>query len=165
MPFADAPEAELLAMDLIPAHHPHLEAARVAYLYTDEPIRRQGRDLAGRVQTVGAVLGHFAKADFLAVLHRPTWALMTDAQRTALVDHLLCGCVGQADKDGEIRWGLRAPDFAEFREIVERHGLWQKDLKLFAEAARPWMQQELPLAEAGTEGAGANAETVGAPAA
>ncbi len=155
MAFEKALEPELVAAELIPEHHPHLEAARIAYLFTEGPLVSRGAAVLAKSQTASGLMEHFAAVDFVLVFDREGWTHLTDGERAALVDHHLCACAGKADKDGEIHWSIRAPDVQEFREVIDRHGLWDDGLRDFAKRAARWAQPPLPFTEpafSGTDG-------------
>lgn len=95
-----------------------------------------GRVLLGRAKKAGDLVQHFGAVDFVLVLQRQEWSRLNDKQRKALIDHELCHCVEVRAKDG-LRWGLRGHDLEEFTVIVERHGLWLKDLEWFVRRATP----------------------------
>ena len=134
-------EAAAIAVELIPRHHEHLEKAKLLYLFTEGPMRRHARPLAGKALKASGLLKHFGKADFILVFHKETWDHLTDAQRTALVDHELCHAAVKHTKAGEPRWFIQGHDLEEFRAVVERHGLWQPDVADFGRT----IQELLPL--------------------
>ena len=134
-------EAAVIAAELIPTHHDHLEKAKLRYLFTERPMRRHAKPLAGKALKASGLLKHFGKADFLLVFDKETWDHLTPEQRTALVDHELCHCAVKHTKAGEPRWFIQGHDLEEFRAIVERHGLWQPDVVDFGRA----IQEVLPL--------------------
>jgi len=145
MNFDQALEVKLTATDLIPAHHPHLGAARFAFLFTEDTITSRGRDVWAKTQTASALLDFFAEADFVIVVSSPIWARLTEAQRVALVDEELSRCAGKADKDGVMHWSIRAPDVEAFTAVIARRGLWRQSIREFAQTVRRWEQQTLPL--------------------
>jgi hypothetical protein len=66
----------------------------------------------------------------------------TPAKKRALIDHELSHAGIVLNKDGEPKydergrniWRTRKHDIEEFRDVVERHGCYKRDLTLFAEA-------------------------------
>lgn len=87
----------------------------------------------------------FHDADFVIALNQEAWDdVLTPEQQTALIDHELCHCELVHDDEGNPKRDekdrlvtrLRRHDIEEFREVVERHGLYKADLEAFAEAAR-----------------------------
>lgn len=74
----------------------------------------------------------------------------------ALLDHELCHAAPSLDDEtldvkyderGRPVWRVRKHNIEEFTEVVERHGLWKKDLERFAEAIAKKRRMPL-LAEA-----------------
>lgn len=138
---------EPIAEELIAECHPHLKEANILYLFTNQKRKRCDKVVLGTAQKLSALQRYLSGAngatecDFIILFGRREWADLDDAQRRALVDHELCHCVRvKYDDDGDPVWGLRAHDVEEFREVIERHGLWKSDLKEFA----PALQMKLP---------------------
>lgn len=129
-----APEAELLATDLIPKYHSRLIDARITYLYTEKVLKHGGKVIFGKAQKAAELVQFFGETDFVLVFSKPTWSKLTDEQRTALVDHELCHCDQTVTKSGEIKWRVRAHDVEEFTEIISRYGMWHQGLRKFGEA-------------------------------
>lgn len=82
--------------------------------------------------------------DFVILLNWHVWNEpgFTLEMKKALIDHEMCHAACAYDKDGEPKvdskgrsvWRIRAHDLEEFQDIVERHGVWKKDLQRFADA-------------------------------
>lgn len=80
--------------------------------------------------------------DFVIVLNKEVWEdpEFSQAQKKALIDHELCHAARSRDEDGNLRtdskgrpvWRLRGHDIEEFREIIDRHGCYKRDLEMFA---------------------------------
>lgn len=66
---------------------------------------------------------------------------MNLTQKAALIDHELCHC--DYDDVEEVA-GIRGHDVEEFREIIERYGLWRQDLVEIAPAFQRAVQMGLP---------------------
>ena len=130
---------------LIAEHHPHLAQAEIAICW------RYGwsEDVDGRLR-----LGQASKAsdceralqeyDLVLLLNWEAWNTggLDGVQQRALLDHELTHCQVALDEDGEpkvdedgrIVYRIRKHDVEEFREVVERHGLYTDDLQEFAQA-------------------------------
>lgn len=138
-----APEAEQIAQDLIAEVHKHLTEATILYLFTSSKRKRHDKVILGTAQKISALQRYLSGAncdpecDFIILISKNEWQTLNPAQRKALVDHELCHCVcKQYDEDGEPVWGLRAHDIEEFKDIIERHGLWKSDVSEFANSIR-----------------------------
>lgn len=146
--YADAPEVEAIANTLIPLHHRHLASVPVRYIYRSEAASRNGKIVYGTAQKIGGRTAFLVGLDahvgvetdvgepfFLVEIARDEWDEMSEDKRRALVDHELCHCVVETDKDGLPALKLRGHDLEEFCDIVERHGLWRRDIEDFAKVA------------------------------
>ena len=69
---------------------------------------------------------------YLVWVARDSWDKMSLEQRGALLDHEFCHCAETARGD----WGLCQHDVEEFVAIIERHGLWKRDLERLGEAVQ-----------------------------
>lgn len=155
-----ADEAAAIAAELIPAHHEHLERARILYLFTTQKRKQYDRvklATAGKLAALHRFLASGKESvekghDFIVLLGWNEWHGLTEPQRRALVDHELCHCVEKvaATKKGVLkrRWSLRAHDLEEFRDVLQRHGFWKTDVRAFGELAR---QLDLPEASGGVK--------------
>jgi len=142
--------AELIATDLIEKHHPRLTKLKIAYLFKSKvedpedaeqrariakvkPLRDGKKFTWAKASLVSDKWRALAEDDYKFVIEfdREVWNELTLEQQNALVDHELCHCGNDADG-----CYVRQHDVEEFRCIVQRHGFWKDDVKLFAETAR-----------------------------
>lgn len=141
---------------LVSKHHPHIKDARIVlvwrYGWREDVDGGLKLGTATKASDLNAQLGDYDFAISLNhdVLNSADWQ---EAQTVALLDHELCHCTYAVDEDGVKRtdetgrtvWRLRKHDIEEFREVIERNGLYKADLVKFAESiadAKP-----LPLFE------------------
>lgn len=163
--YSYAPEVAAIAVDLIAEHHQHLVESRIEYLMSSETPVKNGRAVWGTARVVSGLAAFFgqvyepavskttgeigsvpeARPFFCIIISAPVWAELTSEQQTALVDHELCHFDVAEDKDGNPCLKTVGHDLEEFRAVVERHGLWTRDTRRFAEVAAP--QLELALDE------------------
>lgn len=139
--FFEAPEAQRIVDALIPKHHAHLLDVPVLCVMRDKAAKSGGKVTWGKARKVDGLTAFLARdpADanyprefFILEFARDVWATLSDVQKRALVDHELCHCSIEIDDEGELHLGMRPHDIEEFAEIVDRHGLWRDDLKIFA---------------------------------
>lgn len=138
--FELAVQAEAIAGPIIAEHHIHLARARILFLFTSATRTTKGQLVLAtaskltareRFFTSGALAGdpEADPYDFLILIGQREWSLLTHAERIALVDHELSHCID----DGGV-WAVRGHDVEEFRELIERRGLWNPSLQLFGGA-------------------------------
>jgi len=131
-----------MAEQLIKKHHPELRLARILWLMSNAKKTREGRIRLG----VGKKLSPEARFlssglcsvddgyDFMITLSDSAWRSLDAKQRLALLDHQLTHCmrkerVNRRSGATSYAWARRGHDLEEFVEIVERHGLWSRDVK------------------------------------
>lgn len=143
--------------EIIEAHHEEISEARIALAWNlswkpDE----DGRVKLGHCRKATDLDRELAAFDFVVMLRQDFWQMPTvnDDQRRALLDHQLCHATIKLDKFGEKVEDERGRkvyrivkhDIEEFSAIVDRHGVYTRDLENFAAALRRGAkQQTLPL--------------------
>lgn len=154
-----------IAEELIPQYHQHLEESEILYLFRSEHTEENGKVKLGKARKVSGLNAYLARQSYIEganlaqntenylgdkriglddpgskVFAEPlliveiahdVWSGLTVEQRVALVDHEL----SHFGPDG-----MRSHDVEEFRDVIERHGLWTPDLEAVAETIA---QQEL----------------------
>jgi hypothetical protein len=140
-------------------YHEELEHAKIALAWrkTTKP-DVDGRLVLGRCVKSSDLQRELVDWDFVIVLNREVWENdeFTLKKKEALIDHELCHAARAVDKDGEDKedekgrpvWRVRKHDIEEFREVVQRHGCYKKDLEDFAKALVGSKQRDLQLAAA-----------------
>jgi predicted metallopeptidase len=129
--FSEAEPVEELAQGLIGAHHPHLNGARIRYIFRSKHKKSNMREVWGTASLATGRMEYFAQADFIIEVAQDIWHSISEKQRLALVDHELCHCVESRSK-GPNLWAIRGHDVEEFEEIIRRHGPWKSDLFHFS---------------------------------
>lgn len=147
---------------LVEQHHEELTNARIALAWnTAWKADVDGRLKLGKCKKASDLDRELAAFDFVVMLQMEWWqnASVTDDQRRALLDHELCHATVRLDREGEpmrdergrVVYRTRKHDIEEFSEIVERHGLYKRDLERFASAMRRSKQKSLIAEEAPTK--------------
>jgi hypothetical protein len=103
-----------------------------------------GHLVLGRCVKASDLQRELVDYDFVIVLNREVWedAEFDREKKLALLDHELCHAARAVDDDGEKKvdtkgrpvWRVRGHDVEEFVEIVNRRGLWKRDLENFGKA-------------------------------
>ena len=129
-----------LMAEIMKAHHPDIKDAKICLAYQ----KGLKADVDGHV-----TLGKCIKAsdlqrelvdwDFVILLNFEMWNStgFTKEKKMALLDHELCHAEPALDRDGEPKvdaagrkaYRIRKHDYQEFHAIIERHGLWDRDLQ------------------------------------
>ncbi len=147
-----APEVARIAKRLIAMNHAHLreESVRVEYVFRSDTPKKNGKLTLGVTRKVSgfpAWLSRDKEAEpesedaetspyFALVIPRPEWLLMEPRMKEALVDHELTHCATKRDKKGNLQLYIKPHDLEEFNAIVERHGLWRRDVTQFLRSAK-----------------------------
>ena len=131
----DHPAIHQAVADLIEKFHPTLITARIALVwrYGWRP-DKHGSLTLGKCRKASDYDLAFASYDFVILLGFESWVKMDNSQRLALLDHELAHAYGEEKDDGSMNWSIRKHDLEEFREIVERHGMYKSDLEDFIKA-------------------------------
>ena len=134
-----------LLRELVTAHHPELLGAQIALAWcTSWKPDVDGIVTLGKCKKASDLDRELAAYDFIVLLREAFWTdpLVTDTQRRALLDHELCHASVKLDEHGEpvedergrVVYRIRKHDLEEFTAIVERYGMYTRDLETFATA-------------------------------
>lgn len=148
--YSSAPEVAAIAEKIIAAHHAHLADVRVEFVFRDKAAKKNGKEVGGTARKVsglnaflardGEQGGDYSEDFFVIEIAEDIWSELTPHQKQALVDHELMHCTFEIDeKTDALKLGIRGHDIEEFAEIVQRHGIWSRDLADFAAATKEQM--------------------------
>ncbi len=127
--YGNAETVEVIAQRILPSYHSELASARLKFIFVDKASMKNGRPVLGKARKVSGSLEFLLELDFLIEVALDQWNDLTEAQRVALVDHLMERCVGEEDEEsGTMHWKVREPDVQEFTTILRRHGAWNANL-------------------------------------
>lgn len=133
--------------DLVRAHHPDLKDARIGLAFCSSwKADEDGRLTLGKCKKASDLDREFAPYDFVILLNQ-TWWLDIDVEpvhRLALLDHELTHASVKVDarqepivdERGRIVYRTRKHDLEEFVSVVNRHGIWRRDIEHFYAALR-----------------------------
>lgn len=122
----------------------HLEGVSICYMLAKNTITRNGKQVLGRAAKASDQQYLLHGYRFTVTVDAETWHKLPE-KREPLLFHELLHCAVDVDDEGVTRHSIRPHDLEEFGAVVERFGLWDRDLKQFAR------QMELPLRK-GAEG-------------
>ncbi len=128
-----------MARSIIRDHHEHLLEARIAFLYRSEASKSGGKFILGMAKKVSEEMKTLINFDFLIWISKPHFDNLEIDQQRALVDHELCHCGRNINEE----WIIRKHDFEEFRAVIQRHGIWNDDLRWANEAFKGAKQPTL----------------------
>lgn len=145
----DYPGTQMYALldELVDANHEDLRKARIALAWcTSWKPDVDGRVVLGKMKKASDLDRELMAYDFVVLLSKRFWMHpdTKESQRRALLDHELCHGALTHDASGEpmendrgqLVYRIRKHDLEEFSAIVERHGIWKKDIEQFARALR-----------------------------
>lgn len=124
--FTEVPREVLhIAEELIAEFHPYLRDCNIGFVFRDEASTSGGKIVLAKTSKVPQNIRPLLQdeIDILVVIAEDQWALLSGEQRKALIDHELCHVT-----IGETGWKTQAHDIEEFKAIIERYGLWNRDL-------------------------------------
>jgi len=135
------PEPYKLLQEVRRLHHGDTLQARIALAWRlRTKADKDGHIVLGKCIKVSDLHREFADYDFIITLNQEFWdePTVTKAQRMALVDHEMMHCTPtyndetgdhEVDERGRFLFRVKAHDFADFYDVVQRHGCWKKDLE------------------------------------
>lgn len=144
----NTPEPYKLLNDVRTLHHGDTKQARIALAWRlRTKADKDGRIKLGQCIKVSDLHREFADYDFIITLNRDFWedTVVTDAQRSALLDHEMMHAAPsyngesgehEVDERGRFLFRVRGHDFEDFNDIIQRHGIWKRDLQRLAELLR-----------------------------
>ena len=146
-------------------YHPDIKEARIALAWRKEwKADKDGHLTLGMCIKASYLQKVLAEWDFVILLNFEVWQSkeFDKEKKLALLDHELMHADEALDKNGEPKvdakgrrtWRIRSHDVEEFSAIIERHGIWKRDLEKFADAIMKTKQKslEFPEAAAGASG-------------
>lgn len=113
---------------------------------------RDGRIVLGKMKKANELERELHGFDAILLLNQEHWRILKPEQRRALVDHELCHLAPamdpttleqKVDAHGRKCWRTRKHDLEEFRDVVQRHGMYKADIASFVQAANE--SRALPL--------------------
>lgn len=134
---------------LIEKHHEHLGEVNFQIAYKEEwKADQDGRVKLCDVRKASDLDFLMTGYDIVLILNEESWATMSEKQKIALCDHMLCRIkIKQAangddvvDDDDRKVYRLAKPDVVEFSDVIKRHGTWTAELEDAAKAI-----QSMPL--------------------
>lgn len=128
-----APE-EIVALveQVIYDWHEELAEARIGILMRTEAPISKGKATLGKARKMSDEMRAYLDYDAIIWFAANYWGILTEEQRTALVDHELSHL---RYKDGEI--STVDHDITEFNDVLARHGFWWPSAEKTMEAAQP----------------------------
>lgn len=138
------PEPYVLLKDVRDLHHGDIKQARIALAWRLRTnADKDGHIVLGKCIKVSDLYREYADYDFIITLNKEFWEepTVTKEQRIALLDHECCHAAPtyndetgehEVDERGRYMFRSRKHDVEEFYEIVQRNGLWKRNLIEFA---------------------------------
>jgi hypothetical protein len=135
-------------------HHRHIRKAKIglAWKKSIKP-DRDGHILLGKCRKASDLQRELSDYDFIILLNKEVWEheKFGHKRQKALLDHELCHAAQAYDKHGKRMkndrgkyvFRMRKHNIEEFREIVERHGLYKDDLVEFAKSIMKGMKKHV----------------------
>ena len=145
------PDVDRIVEYCVERWHRELEGANIVALGRPKPGKSKGKDVWASIKIASPqerVLysGDGEGLDYILLVADSVWDRLANETRIALVDHELCHATGY-DHETET-WGIRGHDLEEFGSVIERHGAWREDVRMFIEAAQRVVLPQMTLDEA-----------------
>jgi hypothetical protein len=112
-----------LAQEVLEKDHRHLLEANISYLFRDRAWKKgDGRTVLGKASKrneIDRILSQ-RREDFIVIIAKPRWDVMSVEERRCLLDHELCHAGVRISSSGEKQWILRSHTIEEFPENLAR---------------------------------------------
>jgi len=137
---------------LIGQYHPHLALIEdeIAVVFREKASEVAGVIILGKTKKAPPIITTLTDKKFtfkfIIELGADEWQGLANEQQVALLDHHLCSMYAEEDPNtGNIKCGIKPPDFIGYKDEVERHGMWRPMddemlsavEKMFAKAGKP----------------------------
>lgn len=117
-----------MVKELVGKYHPDLALVvdEIAVVIREKAAQRGGRAVLGKSAKASPLIGVLGDTDYKFVLELAgdEWQNLSNRERTALLDHLLCACRAD-EEDGEIKYSLAPPDVYFYWDEFDRWGDWR----------------------------------------
>lgn len=118
---------------LIANHHPHLVELTtsdhpIVIIFKERSSKVGGKPVLGKTLKAPKILELLGEKNYSFILEvgDDAWHLLSEEQKIALLDHLLCFIGAEEnEQNGEMSYYLKSPDIFYFQEEQERHGAWR----------------------------------------
>lgn len=131
---------------MIADYHPLLADCRIGYLFRTPVLMDKGREVVAKISKFPPkFLPLFKKLYdtedenmdtreyvYLIEVSHEIWVDLSEAERYAVMDHELCHCDVEEQKDGSMKYSLVGHDYEEFDAVIKRHGIYTGELETLA---------------------------------
>lgn len=121
-----------MVTELIAQYHPDLAMAQeeIVVIFKQKASMAHGQPILGKTKKAPPILGVLTDKKyeyrFIIELAADQWQLLDQQQRQALLDHHLCSMMVEEDPEsGNVKYGVRPPDFVCYSDEISRHGMWR----------------------------------------
>ena len=128
--FKASDEVFALMEAILAEHHDRLVLVsdEIAVVFREKAGKKGGKGVLGTPKKAPPLIGVLGDTDYKFVLEiaGDEWLTLTEDQRKALIDHLLCACQVEEDPDsGNVRCFIAPPDVSFYWAELDRHGDWR----------------------------------------
>lgn len=135
-------EVREIVSDLVQKHHHDLAEANILCLFRKGEWNSNGRARLASASKVPEIWRCLYGYDLMVVINKNIWVGLEQEHKVALVDHELCHFGQEYDSKGNVKYTMVQHDIEEFSAVVDRHGLWHQDVKVFAQYVQMALQVE-----------------------
>jgi len=119
-----------LMKDVVANFHPDLALVvdEIAIVVKEKASKAGGKPVLGKASKASELFGVLTDSNYKFILEiaGDEWLNLTNRQRKALLDSLLCACRAEEDpEDGSIKCQIAPPDVSYFYDELDRWGDWK----------------------------------------
>lgn len=128
-PYKADKEVYDLMEELIANYHPDLAMSidKIAIVFKDKASKAGDKVIYGKAAKATPLFGVLGDTDyqFVLTIGADEWLNLTQRQRKACMDSLLCACRVETDDAGEIKTSIAPPDVSYYFDELDRWGDWR----------------------------------------
>lgn len=128
-PYKAEQEVYDLMKEVVANYHPDLALVvdEIAIVFREKASKSGGKIVLGKPAKASPLFGVLGDTDykFILTIAADEWANLSNRQRQALMDSMLCACRVEEDDNGTPVCGIALPDVSYFYDELDRWGDWR----------------------------------------
>lgn len=128
-PYKAEQEVYDLMKEVVANYHPDLALVvdEIAIVFKEKASKSGGKITLGKASKASPLFGVLGDIEykFIITLAADEWLNLSNRQRQALLDSMLCACRAEEDDKGNLQCSIALPDVSYFYDELDRWGDWR----------------------------------------